>query len=246
MEKFKRRDNKKYESIAEFEECLYHFALNDFVSLEISLKTLGLSMEKFEGIAYKILTSKTSSDDRERIVVRFIGFTPKDSSVKHGFDGFNDANEPAEIKASNSPFIAKKKMTFVYNINDYTQKRLAKDIRLNPHYALAGFIDGQLIYVATFRFNDSDKLAQSLAQQMDTVLENIIEDDENKRTVGRITLENIPLETLKIHLAIPKNDLVELQHCFNKNLFNILMKSAIYGSGAKYVNEIADIEDLFE
>ncbi len=246
MGNFKIKSKKTYKSIPEWEECLYHIALNDEVNTLISLKPLGLTLDQADGIAYKTLSSKTSSDDRERIVVHYLGFIPKDRSVKHGYDGFNSVGEPLEVKTKNVDFNLTKDLEFSYNLNDCTPKSVEKDIEKNPYYALAGYIDCQLIFVITFRFNDSDKLAKSLTEQMNSVVKSIQETGKNRRTVGRIGLDNIPLETMKVHVIVSKNELIDLRHSINKNLYNILLQSANFGCSAKYVKEISTIDEMFE
>ena len=51
------------------------------------------------------------------------------------------------------------------SINDYTFRRLAKDVEENPNLLLSGFVDGRLMYIFELPFNTS-KLVERLHSQL--------------------------------------------------------------------------------
>jgi hypothetical protein len=245
MLKFQKYAKEMFKS-DEFETALSHFSFNDKENLEKALIDLGITFDAFLRVALSVMTSKTSSDMRERLVAIFLGFSPKDSDIKLGYDGINALSEGLEVKAKNVSFNTKHELDLTFTINDYTLPRLEKDKLNNPHYALAGFIDGQLIFVITFRFNDSPDFANSLADQINKSLSTIQETKKVKRTIGRISLQNIPLSSIKVYTVLPKEDIMELRYCINQKLFDILMNSVTHGAEAKYVKEVSSIDEMFE
>ena len=244
MIKFKKYDPSMFKS-DEFEETLFHFSTNNDEEFANSLVKLGMDSETFTSVALSVMTSKTASDMRERVVARFLGFSPKDNDTKHGFDGFNDANEPIEIKPKDVAFNTENSLDLSYNINDYTLVRLEKDKLIDPHYALAGFIDAQLVYIITFRFNDEPEFANSFEMQIKETLEKIKLTNKNRRTIGRISINNIPLGSIKVYTVLPKEDLISLKCCMHHTVFDILMNHEAHGPEARYVKSKSCISDMF-
>ena len=97
---------------------------------------------------------------RQMVVAMLAGFTP--SSEKIGYNGFKQdasigATEYCEIKSKNvrtaSTAKNKPKLDGGGNFTDYTWKKFERHMSENPAMLIAGFVDGQLIYIFQFNFN---------------------------------------------------------------------------------------------
>lgn len=102
-----------------------------------------------------------SSTLRQMVVAMLAGFTP--SAEKLGYDGFRQeapigATEYCEIKSKNlrtaSTAKNKPKLDGGGNFTDYSWKKFSRHMSENPVMLIAGFVDGQLIYIFQFNFNE--------------------------------------------------------------------------------------------
>ena len=98
---------------------------------------------------------------RQMVVAMLAGFTP--SAEKIGYNGFRQesptgATEYCEIKSKNvrtaSAAKNKPKLDGGGNFTDYTWKKFNRHTSENPAMLIAGFVDGQLIYIFQFNFNE--------------------------------------------------------------------------------------------
>ena len=108
-----------------------------------------------------------SSTMRELVVAVLAGYQP--ILEKLGYNGFRQNAqtgkvEHCEIKPPNvrSDSTAKKqnKLNGGGNFSDYTWARFGKDEKENPNMLVAGFVDGYLIYIFEFSFNEPDFTAR--------------------------------------------------------------------------------------
>ena len=98
---------------------------------------------------------------RETVVVRLAGFVPR--SENSGYNGYrNDAGadrttfcevKPKNVRAA-SP--KDKKLNGDGAFNNYTWSKFERHRVENPKMLVAGFIDGRLIYIFKFDFNEED------------------------------------------------------------------------------------------
>ena len=98
---------------------------------------------------------------REAVVVRLAGFVPR--SGNPGYNGYrNDADadrttfcevKPKNVRAA-SP--KDKKLNGDGAFNNYTWSKFERHRAENPKMLVAGFIDGRLIYIFKFDFNEED------------------------------------------------------------------------------------------
>lgn len=138
---------------------------------EINQSLFGKSKEQLISMLIDLLTAYfndlNSSTLRETVVVRLAGFTP--TAEKLGYDGYrhNAASgkvEHCEVKPKNiqsaTKTKSKPKLSGQGNFTDYTWQRFHKSLEDNPRMLVAGFIDGKLIYIFEFDFNEEDFTAK--------------------------------------------------------------------------------------
>ena len=132
---------------------------------EICVNLLGKSKNNLVGILLDLLTTYyndvNSSTMRELVVAVLAGYEP--SSEKLGYNGFRHntltgAIEHCEIKPKNyrTDSTAKNpgKLNGGGNFSDYTWKRFQKHQEEKLNMLVAGFVDGRLIYIFEFSFNE--------------------------------------------------------------------------------------------
>lgn len=109
---------------------------------------------------------------RQMVVAMLAGFTP--AAEKFGYNGFSQdapsgAAEYCEIKSKNvrTASIAKNKpkLDGGGNFTDYTWKKFNRHMSENPVMLISGFVDGQLIYIFQFNFNEP-QFTSRLRQQL--------------------------------------------------------------------------------
>lgn len=99
---------------------------------------------------------KNSSTLREFLVVSLSGFNH--ISKKIGYNGYRhagigDKKEFCEVKPVNITSENTKKLNGYGNFTDYSWKKFKRHKKENPIMLVAGFIDGKLIYILSFKFN---------------------------------------------------------------------------------------------
>lgn len=133
---------------------------------ELSNLLLDKSKDQLIALLNSLLTiyinDKNSSLLREYISVSLAGYTPTDTKI--GYNGFRQSTQiggkliaceakPQNIKSEDIIKKNPRKLNGGGNFTDYTYKRFEKDKLENPNMLIAGFIDGELIYVLEFPFN---------------------------------------------------------------------------------------------
>lgn len=132
---------------------------------EISASLLGKSKDNLVSMLLDLLTTYyndlNSSTMRELVVAVLAGYEP--NSEKLGYNGFRQNTltgtiEHCEIKPpnvrSNSTAKIKRKLNGGGSFSDYTWEKFEKDQKENPNMLVAGFVDGRLIYIFEFSFNE--------------------------------------------------------------------------------------------
>ena len=147
---------------------------------EIDANLIGKSKANLIAILLDLLTmyynDLNSSTMRELVVAVIAEYTP--NSEKLGYNGFRQNTltgkvEHCEIKPVNvrSDSTAKKprKLNGGGNFSDYTWARFQKHEKENPNMLVASFVDGHLIYIFEFSFNEPDftsRLQERLEHQL--------------------------------------------------------------------------------
>ena len=147
---------------------------------EIDANLIGKSKANLIAILLDLLTmyynDLNSSTMRELVVAVLAGYQP--SSEKLGYNGFRQNTltgtiDHCEIKPVNvrSDSTAKnpRKLNGGGNFSDYTWARFGKHQEENPNMLVAGFVDGHLIYIFEFSFNEPDFTAR-LRERLEQLL----------------------------------------------------------------------------
>ena len=132
---------------------------------EININLLGKSKDNLVSMLLDLLTTYyndlNSSTMRELVVALLAGYKP--SLEKLGYNGFRQNTltgkvEHCEIKPPNvrSDSTAKtlRKLNGGGSFSDYTWEKFERVQRENPNMLVAGFVDGRLIYIFEFSFNE--------------------------------------------------------------------------------------------
>lgn len=132
---------------------------------EINANLISKSKDSLVAMLLELLTKYyndlNSSTMRELVVAVVAGYEP--SSEKLGYNGFRHntltgAIEHCEIKPpnvrSNPTAKTKRKLNGGGSFSDYTWEKFEKDQKENPNMLVAGFVDGRLIYIFEFSFNE--------------------------------------------------------------------------------------------
>ncbi len=144
---------------------------------EVSDELLNMSKPNLVAMLLDLLTAYyndlNSSTLRETVVVKLAGYIPQ--LEKMGYNGYrHDAvtNQTAycEVKPknirSNSP--KSKKLNGSGGFNDYTWAKFERHKEENPKMLVAGFIDGRLVYIFKFDFNEegfTERLSEQLVRR---------------------------------------------------------------------------------
>jgi len=106
---------------------------------------------------------KNSSTLREWVVLQVAGCQPEPGKI--GYNGYR-GNTPYEVKPRNvrSDEEKRKRLNGDGNFTDFTYERLEKYLRDGARVLIAGFVDGNLIYVLEVPF---ESLYDALKRQLD-------------------------------------------------------------------------------
>ena len=143
---------------------------------EISRSLLNKSKDNLISILLDLLTTYyndlNSSTMRETVVALLAGYQP--NTEKLGYNGFKQdtitgKSHYCEVKPKNvrsgSGTKTKAKLNGGGNFTDYSWAKFHRHKRENPDMLVAGFVDGRIVHIFKFSFNESgftDRLNQQL------------------------------------------------------------------------------------
>jgi len=140
------------------------------------VKTIDVISEEhgnnFAELLKMYVNDRNSSTLREIVTTKIAG--AMDISGKRGYDAEDENGVCIEIKPRNCTTDSKKikKLNGSGNFSDFTWSRYNKMVNDNPFMVISGFVDGMLIYVIKFRFNDSIKFKSRLNSTLSKQLPN--------------------------------------------------------------------------
>ena len=153
---------------------------------------------------------------REAVVVRLAGFVPR--SGNPGYNGYrNDADADrttfCEVKPKNvragSP--VGKKLDGGGAFNDFTWGKFERHRVENPKMLVAGFVDGRLVYIFKFDFNEEDFMERLEDQLVRAFPDGNITNRGSRPVVFRFrNFKNA--KTLQTYCPVPAPELAQLSN----------------------------------
>lgn len=203
---------------------------------EIDANLIGKSKANLIAILLDLLTmyynDLNSSTMRELVVAVISEYTP--NSEKLGYNGFRQNTltgkvENCEIKPVNfrTDSTAKKpsKLNGGGNFTDYTWERFEKHQKENPNMLVAGFVDGRLIYIFEFSFNEQS-FTSRLQEQLERQFPDGDIEGEYRRSASFIFKNYKDAENLKTIYIVPKQELTKVQPYITGPVLKYLEKIA--------------------
>jgi hypothetical protein len=209
----------------ELNELLLEKSKNNLISVLIDLLTT-------------YINDKNSSTLREYITVSLSGYQHLEGKI--GYNGYKQSSITkgktikceAKPKNYNTEGLKKykqgerrsqpAKLNGSGNFSDYTFARLKRDIKENPSMLISGFVDGKLIYILEFFFDNKpfiDKLRQKLYKRFpkgDIPGQYLRSADFNY-------LNFIEANNLRIVYLLTKSELENYKDYINKKFFEFLL-----------------------
>ena len=198
---------------------------------EISGNLLGKSKDNLVSILVDLLTTyyndSNSSTMRELVVAKVAGY--EHNPEKLGYNGFRHntligAIEHCEIKPLNVRSNSTKKLNGSGSFSDYTWAKFRKHQKENLNMLIAGFVDGHLIHIFEFCFNEP-----SFTSQLQGQLKKDLPDGDKPRRYARsasFTLKHYKgAESLKTLYTAPRQKLIKARSHITKPLFDHLEKT---------------------
>ena len=213
--------------------------INDYATkehTEISVNLLGKSKDNLVAMLLDLLTTYyndlNSSTMRELVVAILSGYEP--NREKLGYNGFRQntltgAVEHCEIKPKNirSDSTAKtpRKLDGGGNFTDYTWEKFERHQEESPNMLVAGFIDGRLIHIFEFSFNEQSFISR-LREQLEARFPSGDVIGQYLRSAQFTFNHYKDAESLKIIHTAPSQELIEARGRMTGNLFRYLMRTA--------------------
>ena len=199
---------------------------------DINTNLLGKSKDNLIAMLLDLLTmyynDLNSSTMRELVVAVVAGYEP--SSEKLGYNGFRHntltgTTEHCEIKPRNfrtdSTSKNPRKLNGGGNFTDYTWARFKKHQQENPNMLVAGFVNGRLIYIFGFSFNE-----QSFTSRLQEQLEQHFSAGDSKGVYQRSADFSFKhykdAESLEIIYSVSKSELTEAKPYITGPVFKYL------------------------
>ena len=203
---------------------------------EISGNLLDKSKDNLISMLLDLLTGYyndlNSSTMRELVVAVLAGYQP--NSEKLGYNGFRQnvltgKVEHCEIKPRNvrSDSTAKnpRKLDGGGNFTDYSWAKFERHQKENPNMLVAGFVDGKLIYIFEFSFNEKDFTAR-LQKQLENKFPNGDISGIYLRSAQFSFIHYKDAESLETIYVTPMPELINTQPYMTRALFKHLEKEA--------------------
>ena len=203
---------------------------------EISVNLLGKSKDSLISMLLDLLTTYfndlSSSTMRELTVAVLSGYEP--NPEKLGYNDFRQntligITESCEIKLKNirSDSTAKtlRKLDGSGNFTDYTLEKFKRHQEEKPNMLVAGFIDGRLIHIFEFSFNEQS-FTSRLQEQFDRHFPNGDVPGQYLRNAQFTFNHYKDAKSLKTIYTVPRQELLKARSRMTENLFKYLMRTA--------------------
>jgi len=208
-------------------DIIKKYALDD-PTLESELQNA--TPEELAGHLRSLITlyinDRNSSTLREMLVCTLSGFRP--INEKLGYNGYREIygsarREYCEVKPKNirSGSGKDKKLNGGGSFNDFTWKRLEKWQKENPIVLAAGYIDGRLIYIFQFLFDEPD-LVEHITQQLEKRLPDGDKEGQYLRAASFTFRHYERVRRLQTKVYIDRPKLDQCKRFFTGYLYNHL------------------------
>lgn len=213
--------------------------INDYATkehTEISVNLLGKSKDNLVAMLLDLLTTYyndlNSSTMRELVVAILSGYEP--NREKLGYNGFRQntltgAVEHCEIKPKNirSDSTAKtpRKLDGGGNFTDYTWEKFERHQDESPNMLIAGFIDGRLIHIFEFSFNEQS-FTSRLREQLERRFPNGDVSGQYLRSAQFTFNHYKNAESLKTIYTVSREELIRVRSRMTENVFRHLARTA--------------------
>ncbi len=192
---------------------------------------LGVSMATLKSMLIDLLAmyfnDLNSSTLREIVVALVSGYQPY--TAKQGYNGYRyDAltgdTEDCEIKPVNvrTDSTNTRRLNGGGNYTDFTNERLEGHKGKNPTMLVAGFVDGRLIYVCEFKFNEPTFL-----QALEEDLNKQFSEGRRRGTFRRSTSFDLRHykdgASFKVRCYVSKEQLTGYKKHLSRDMFKLLM-----------------------
>ena len=187
---------------------------------EISVNLIGKSKDSLVAMLLELLTKYyndlNSSTMRELVVAVVAGYQPNEEKL--GYNGFRHntltgKTEHCEIKPRNvrsdSTTKTRRKLNGAGNFTDYGWEKFRRHQEENPNMLVAGFVDGRLIHIFEFSFNEQD-FTSKLQEQLEKKFPNGVDIKNDYLRSASFTFEDYKdAESLKTVYIAPKQELIK-------------------------------------
>ena len=203
---------------------------------EVSGGLLGKSKDNLISMLLDLLTTYyndlNSSTMRELVVALLAGYKP--SLEKLGYNGFRQNTltgkvEHCEIKPPNvrsdSTAKTQRKLNGGGSFSDYTWEKFGRVQRENPNMLVAGFVDGRIIYIFEFSFNEQSFISL-LKERLEKRFPNGDIAGQYLRGSQFSFKHYKDAESLKVIYIVSKRELVKVQPYITGPVFKYLEKIA--------------------
>ncbi len=203
---------------------------------EISANLISKSKDSLVAMLLELLTKYyndlNSSTMRELVVAVVAGYEP--SSEKLGYNGFRHNTltgevEHCEIKPRNyrTDSIAKSptKLNGGGNFTDYSWQKFERHKEENPNMLVAGFVNGRLIYIFGFSFNEQN-FTSRLQAQLERRFPNGDRIGQYLRSADFSFIHYKDVESFETIYTASKQQLIEAKPYITKGVFEHLEKIA--------------------
>ena len=203
---------------------------------ELSALLLQKSKDQLIALFNDLLTGyindRNSSSIRELVVVSISGYTHRDAKI--GYNGYKQSSgiggkpiscevKPKNINTEdNKKRKSKSKHNGQGNFTDYTHKRIDKDLKENLNMLIAGFVDGELIFILEFPFN-CKSFVERLKKQLKKRFPKGDKLGEYLRGANFSFKDYENCKSLKL-IYLNKGSLEKNKPAFTKNFFGFLKK----------------------
>ena len=209
---------------------------------ELNELLLDKSKDNLISVLIDLLTTyindKNSSTLREFITVSLAGYQHLEDKI--GYNGYKQSSitKGKTIKCEAKPknydteelkkYKQGKRKTIPSKLNgngnftDYTFERLKRDIKENPNMLISGFVDGKLIYILEFPFNNKP-FVDKLKQQLNKRFPKGDISGQYLRSANFNYSNFVKINKLKIVYLLKKSELKNYKNYINRKFFEFLL-----------------------